>query len=67
MAHLPSSAVALSTAVEKSCYSCTRCLIAHQRKDVIELERMQKRFTRMLTELESLSYSERLDTRDCFH
>eukprot|EP00061_Rhincodon_typus_P008901 g31942.t1 len=33
------------------------------RKDVVKLERLQKRFTRMLPELEGLSYREKLNKR----
>eukprot|EP00061_Rhincodon_typus_P014782 g42066.t1 len=36
------------------------------RKDVIKLERVQKRFTRMLPGMESLSYKERLDKLGLF-
>ena len=38
----------------------------YYRKDIIKLERMQKRFTRMLPGLDGLSYKERLDRLGLF-
>eukprot|EP00061_Rhincodon_typus_P010522 g34877.t1 len=36
-------------------------VLQSKRKDVMKVERVQKRFARMLPELEGLSYRERLD------
>ena len=38
----------------------------YYRQDIIKLERVQKRFTRMLPELDGLSYKERLDRLGLF-
>ena len=40
---------------------CVQFWSPYYRKDIIKLERVQKRFTRMLPGLDGLSYKERLD------
>eukprot|EP00061_Rhincodon_typus_P010555 g34930.t1 len=40
---------------------CVQFWLPCYKKDIIKLERAQKRFTRMLLRLEALSYKERLD------
>eukprot|EP00061_Rhincodon_typus_P005440 g24955.t1 len=45
---------------------CVQFWLPHYRKVVEALERVQKRFTRMLHGLEGMNYKERLDTIDLF-
>ena len=45
---------------------CVQFWSHYYRKDVIKLERVQKRFTRMLPRLDGLSYKERLDRLEHF-
>eukprot|EP00061_Rhincodon_typus_P001569 g15161.t1 len=45
---------------------CVQFWLPSYRKDIIKLKRVQKRFTRMLPEMEVLSYKERLDTLGLF-
>ena len=45
---------------------CVQFKSPYYRKDIIKLERVQKRFTRMLPELDGLSYKERLDRLGLF-
>ena len=45
---------------------CVQFLSTYYRKDIIKLERVQKRFTRMLPGLDGLSYKERLDILGLF-
>ena len=45
---------------------CVQFWSPYYRKDIIKLERVQKRFTRMLPRLDGLSYKERLDRLGLF-
>eukprot|EP00061_Rhincodon_typus_P016131 g44181.t1 len=45
---------------------CVHICLPLYRKDVIALKKMKKRFTRMLLEVKSLSYEERLDRLGLF-
>ena len=45
---------------------CVQFWSPYYRKDIIKLERVQKRFTRMLQGLDGLSYKERLDRLGLF-
>jgi len=45
---------------------CIQFWSSYYRKDIIKLERVQKRFTRMLSGLDGLSYKERLDRLGLF-
>ena len=45
---------------------CVQFRLPYYRKDIIKLERAQKRFTRMLPGLDGLSYKERLDRLGLF-
>ena len=45
---------------------CVQFWSPYYRKDIIKLERVQKRFTRMLPGLDGLSYKERLDRLGLF-
>ena len=45
---------------------CVQFWSPYYRKDIIQLERVQKRFTRMLPGLDGLSYKERLDRLGLF-
>eukprot|EP00061_Rhincodon_typus_P011284 g36189.t1 len=45
---------------------CVQFWSSCYRKDIIKLERVQKRFTRMLLGMESLGYKERLDSLGLF-
>ena len=45
---------------------CVKFWSPYCRKDIIKLERVQKRFTRMLPGLDGLTYKERLDRLGLF-
>ena len=74
---MPSLAGALSLKIGKSCCSF-RTLVRphleysvqfwspHYQKDVEALERVQKRFTRMMPGMEGISYEERLEKLGLF-
>eukprot|EP00061_Rhincodon_typus_P017537 g46265.t1 len=47
-------------------FNLERYELSSYKKDVIKLERVQKRFTRMLSGMEGLSYKERLDRLGLF-
>ena len=67
----------MSLGIGKSCFSCIRLWLGciwsivynsghHTGKDVDALERVQKRFTRMLPGLEDMGYKERLNKLGLF-
>ena len=54
------------TLVRPQWENCVQFWSPYYRRDIIKLERMQKRFTSMLLGLDGLSYKERLDKLGLF-
>ena len=54
------------TSVRPHLAYCVQFWSSYYRKDIIKLERVQKRFTRMLPGLDGLGYKERLDRLGLF-